>query len=67
MPAFDDDVWELYASRGLTPARNLAAENPEMLHQLQRLWLIEAIKYNVLPWTTGASDVSYPDCRDAPR
>ena len=33
-----------------TTARpDLAAEHPEMLAKLQRLWLIEATKYNVLP------------------
>ena len=48
--AFDDDVWELYdGSKDWTQANNLAKEMPEKLHELQRLWLIEAIKYNVLP------------------
>ena len=50
IPAFDDDVWELYdGNSDFSQARNLAAENPEMLAKLQRLWLIEATKYNVLP------------------
>ena len=50
MPAFDDDVWELYdGSIDYSQARDLAAEQPERLHELQRLWLIEAVKYNVLP------------------
>ena len=50
MPAFDDDLWELYdGSTDYSQARNLATENPEMLAKLQRLWLIEATKYNVLP------------------
>src|SRR6188472_1431799 len=50
MPAFDDDVWELYdGSTDWTQARDLAKENPDKLHELQRLWLIEAVKYNVLP------------------
>ncbi|MEE4275380.1 MAG: arylsulfatase [Thermoleophilia bacterium] len=49
MPAFDDDVWELYAPDDWTQARDLAAEMPEKLHELQRLFLIEAVKYNVLP------------------
>ena len=50
MPAFDDDVWELYdGSKDWTQAKNLAKEMPEKLHELQRLWLIEAVKYNVLP------------------
>jgi arylsulfatase A-like enzyme len=50
MPAFDDDVWELYDGKtDWTQARDLSKENPEKLHELQRLWLIEAVKYNVLP------------------
>ena len=50
LPAFDDDVWELYdGSSDYSQARNLAAEQPEMLAKLQRLWLIEAVKYNVVP------------------
>ena len=48
-PAFDDDVWELYDGTDYSQARNLVAERPEMLAKLQRLWLIEATKYNVLP------------------
>ena len=50
MPAFDDDVWELYdGSKDWTQAKNLAKEMPEKLRELQRLWLIEAVKHNVLP------------------
>jgi arylsulfatase len=50
VPAFDDDVWELYdTTSDWTQARDLAKEQPEKLHELQRLWLIEATKYNVLP------------------
>jgi arylsulfatase len=50
LPAFDDDLWELYdGTSDYSQARNLAAEQPEMLAKLQRLWLIEATKYNVLP------------------
>jgi len=49
-PPFDDDVWELYdTNTDWTQARNLAKEMPDRLHELQRLWLIEATKYNVLP------------------
>jgi len=48
--AFDDDVWELYdGSKDWTQARDLSKEMPEKLHELQRLWLIEAVKYNVIP------------------
>ena len=50
MPAFDDDLWELYdGNKDWTEAKNLAKGMPEKLHELQRLWLIEAVKYNVLP------------------
>ena len=49
MAALDDDVWELYGPDDWTQARNLAAENPEMLKQLQQQFLIECVKYNVLP------------------
>ena len=48
-PPFDDDVWELYGPDDWTQAHNLAAENPGKLAELQRLWLIEAVKYNVVP------------------
>jgi hypothetical protein len=48
--AFDDDVWELYdTNTDWTQAHNLALENPAKLHELQRLFLIEAAKYSVLP------------------
>ncbi len=49
LPAFDDDLWELYAPDDWTQARNIAKDNPDKLKELQRLFLIEAVKYNVLP------------------
>ena len=49
MPAFDDDVWELYGPDDWSQAYDLAADNPEKLAELQRLFIIEAGKYNVLP------------------
>ena len=49
MPAFDDDVWELYAPDDWTQAHDLSAEQPEKLRELQRLFLIEAARYQVLP------------------
>ena len=45
----DDDEWELYGPDDWTQARDLAAEQPERLAELQRLFLIEAAKYKVLP------------------
>ncbi|MBW0272822.1 arylsulfatase [Nocardia sp. MH4] len=50
LPALDDDVWELYDGHtDWTQARDLVADHPDKLAALQRLWLIEAVKYNVLP------------------
>jgi arylsulfatase len=50
VPPFDDDIWELYdGSKDWSQANDLSEEMPEMLAKLQRLWLIEATKYNVLP------------------
>jgi arylsulfatase A-like enzyme len=48
--AFDDDVWELYdTGTDWSQARDLSKEHPDKLHELQRLWLIEATRFNVLP------------------
>jgi len=50
LPALDDDVWELYdTTTDWSQAHDLAAEHPDRLKELQRLWLIEAVRYNVLP------------------
>jgi hypothetical protein len=50
LPAFDEDLWELYdGTTDYSQAHNLVADRPEMLAKLRRLWLIEATKYNVLP------------------
>ncbi|MCJ7439199.1 MAG: arylsulfatase, partial [Acidimicrobiia bacterium] len=50
LPALDDDVWELYdTNTDWSQANDLAAKHPDKLAELQRLFLIEAVKYNVLP------------------
>jgi arylsulfatase len=67
IPAFDDDVWELYdGSTDYSQARDLAAEQPEMLHRLQRLWLIEAAKYNVLPIDDRGAERLNPELAGRP-
>ena len=49
-PAFDDDTWELYdTTTDWSQAHDLAAQYPEKLRDLQRLFLIEAVKYGALP------------------
>jgi arylsulfatase A-like enzyme len=50
LPALDDDVWELYdTTTDWCQARDLASKHPGKLAEMQRLFLIEAVKYNVLP------------------
>ncbi len=49
LAAIDDDVWELYAPDDWTQSHDLAAEQPGRLTDLQRLFLIEAARHNVLP------------------
>jgi N-sulphoglucosamine sulphohydrolase, C-terminal len=67
IPAFDDDLWELYdGSNDYSQARNLAAEQPEMLAKLQRLWLIEAVKYNVLPLDDRSIERANPETAGRP-
>lgn len=65
--AFDDDVWELYdGSVDYSQARDLAAEQPERLATLQRLWLIEAAKYQVLPMDDRTGERLNPDLAGRP-
>jgi arylsulfatase len=46
----DGYKWELYnVAEDFSQANDLAKENPEKLRELQRLFYIEAVKYNVLP------------------
>jgi arylsulfatase A-like enzyme len=67
MQAFDDDVWELYdGSTDWTQANDLAKKMPEKLHELQRLWLIEAVKYNVLPLDDRQIERLVPDMAGRP-
>jgi arylsulfatase A-like enzyme len=49
LPSLNDDTWELYGPDDWTQAHNLADEQPETLHRLQQLFVLEASKYNVFP------------------
>jgi arylsulfatase len=67
LPAFDDDVWELYdGSADYSQARDLSAEHPELLAKLQRLWLIEAVKYNVVPMDDRTAERIEPSMAGRP-
>jgi len=46
----DKDVWQLFnVNEDFSEANDLAATNPKKLQELQKLFLKEAVKYNVLP------------------
>ncbi len=67
MPPFDDDVWELYdGSKDWSQTHNLAEQMPEKLHELQRQFLIEAVKYNVLPLDDRQAERVNPDIAGRP-
>ena len=66
LPAIDDDVWELYAPGDWTQSKNIAKEQPQKLHDLQRLFLIEATKYNVLPLDDRRVERFNPDLAGRP-
>ncbi len=68
LPAFDEDTWELYdTNTDYTQARNIAKENPEKLAELQRLFLIEAVKYHVLPLDDRFSERANADLAGRPQ
>lgn len=67
LPAFDDDVWELYdGSKDWTQANDVSKQFPDKLRELQRLWLLEAMKYNVVPLDDRAVERANPDLAGRP-
>jgi arylsulfatase len=68
LPAFTDDVWELYdTNTDWSQAHDLAPEMPDKLGELQRLWLEEARKYNVLPLDDRRIERFDPDLAGRPK
>jgi arylsulfatase len=68
LPAFDDDVWELYDGRtDYSQAHDLSKQDPQRLHELQRLWLIEATKYNAIPIDDRTGERLNPDIAGRPQ
>jgi arylsulfatase A-like enzyme len=66
--AFDDDVWELYdTGADWSQARDLASEHPDKLHEMQRLWLIEATRHGVLPLDDRAAERFNADIAGRPQ
>jgi arylsulfatase len=68
IPPFDDDVWELYdGSQDWSQSKDLASEMPDKVRELQRLWLLEATKYNVLPLDDRTGERLNPDIAGRPQ
>jgi arylsulfatase A-like enzyme len=63
-PDPDDFPWELYNVAGdFSQSRNVAKDNPKKLADLQARFLIEAVKYNVLPLDSSFADRANPAIR----
>ena len=61
------DVWELYDTNSdWSQAHDLAAERPEKLEELKRLFLFEAVKYGVLPLDDRRVERFNPDLAGRP-
>jgi arylsulfatase len=63
-PDPDDYPWELYnVTEDFSQAKNVASENPKKLADLQARFLIEAVRYNVLPIDSSFADRADPASR----
>ena len=65
-PDFADDVWELYDTDDWTQARDLAADHPGKLLELQELFLIEAARHQVLPLDDRFVELFLPEIAGRP-
>jgi arylsulfatase len=66
-PPLDEDVWELYdTSKDWSQAHDVAAQMPEKLAELQRLFELEAGKYNVFPLDDRKAERANPDLAGRP-
>ena len=65
-PPLDDDVWELYGPDDWSQSSDLAKEQPDKLLELQRLFMIEATRYNVLPLDDRRAERFNPDLAGRP-
>ncbi len=66
-PPLSDDVWELYdTNKDWTQSKDLAKEMPEKVAELQRLFDLEASKYNVFPLDDRKAERANPDIAGRP-
>jgi arylsulfatase A-like enzyme len=66
-PPLDEDIWELYdTTKDWSQSNDLAKKMPKKLMELQRLWLIEATRYKVLPLDDRMMEKINPDTAGRP-
>ena len=64
VPDPDDFPWELYnLAEDFSQSKDLAKENPKRLQDLQARFLMEAVKYDVLPLDSSFADRMDPSIR----
>lgn len=67
LPAFEDDVWELYdTTTDWTQSEDLADKEPDRLRMLQQLFTEEATRYNVFPLDDRVTERENPDVAGRP-
>jgi arylsulfatase len=66
-PPLDADVWELYdTNKDWSQAHDLARQMPQKVAELQRLFELEATKYNVFPLDDRKVERANPDLAGRP-
>ena len=66
-PSLGEDVWELYdTTKDWSQAHDLAKQMPEKVAELQRLFELEASKYNVFPLDDRKAERMNPDIAGRP-
>jgi arylsulfatase len=66
-PPLSEDVWELYdTTKDWSQAHDLAKEMPGKVAELQRLFELEAMKYNVFPLDDRKAERANPDIAGRP-
>jgi arylsulfatase len=64
---FPEDTWELYhVKEDFSMSKDLAKEHPDILTELQRVFLAEAVKYKVLPLDDRRQELFNPKIAGRP-
>jgi len=65
--SFTDDTWELYhVAEDFSMSNDLSKEYPEILAELQKMFLAEAVKYKVLPLDDRREELFNPKLAGRP-